>query len=201
MANPIPEPPSFDADCRKKGNAWLAANPTKKKGFPSHWTKFESELEAGFHARCGWWAMRIDSGSVDHFLSKAKPANRGVIYEWSNYRHAAGTVNGSKKNHDDAVLDPFEVGQDWFEVILPSMQLICTSRVPAHLQAKADFTLGKLHLVNGKKVRRNRMRWYEDYKKNLQDSSTGISIGALEHIAPLIASAVKRLQANGQPLP
>ncbi len=203
VANPIAEPATFDVECRQKGNAWLAKpkNLGKTKGLPPHWTKFEAELEAGFQARCGWWAMRIDSGTIDHFFSKAKLANRHLIYEWSNYRHAAGTVNGSKKNHDDALLDPFEVGQDWFEVILPSMQLVKTANIPAHLVAKADFTLKQLKLVNGTKVRRNRKRWYDDYKQWLQDPNKGISIGALENIAPLIAMAVKRLHALAQPLP
>jgi len=195
VVNPIAEPTDFDAECRQKGNKWLAANPAQTKGFPAYWTKFEAELEAGFYVRCGWWAMRIDSGTLDHFLRKAKPANRHRIYEWSNYRHAAGTVNSSKKNHDDAVLDPFEVGDDWFEVDLPSMQLICTPKIPANLQAKADFTLKQLKLAKGAKVRRNRKRWYDDYK-------TGkITMTGLEDIAPLIAAAVRRLQNHGQPLP
>jgi hypothetical protein len=197
VVNPIAEPPDFDAQCRRKGNAWLARaeNAGKTKGFPSYWTKFEAELETGFHARCGWWAMRIDSGTVDHFFSKSKPANRSKIYEWSNYRHAAGTLNGSKKTHDDAVLDPFEVGPDWFEVILPSMQLIQTAQIPSGLRSKADFTLKKLKLDKGTKVRRNRKRWYDDYK------SGKISLSGLEDIAPLIAKAVKKWQSLGQPLP
>lgn len=195
IPNPITEPTDFDSDCRQKGNNWLTANPTKTKGFPGYWTRFEAELEAGFHTRCGWWAMRIDSGTVDHFLSKAKPANRHLIYEWSNYRHAAGTVNSSKKNHDDAVLDPFEVEDDWFEVDLPSMQLICTSKIPVSKQNKANFTLEKLKLAKGVKVRRNRKRWYDDYK-------TGkLTMAGLEDIAPLIAKAVKRLESIGQRLP
>lgn len=190
VANPLPEPPDFDVECRQKGNHWLAANPAKTKGFPGYWTKFEAELEAGFQARCGWWAMRIDSGTVDHFFSKAKPANRSLIYEWRNYRHAAGTVNSSKKNHDDAVLDPFEIKEGWFEVDLPSMQLKCTSRIPPNLRAKAEFTLKKLHLAKGAKVRRNRKRWYDDYKNDK------ITIDGLEDIAPLVAAAVKKQEAE-----
>ncbi len=195
VPNPIPEPAGFDRLCRQPGNTWLAANPAKRKSFPAHWIMFEAEIEAGFACRCGWWAMRIQSGTVDHFLSKNKAANRHLVYEWANYRHAAPTLNSSKKELDAQVLDPFEVQPGWFEVLLPSMQLIRTAAVPVHLQAKADFTLEKLKLVSGPKVRRNRFRYYEDFKKGK------LTFPGLQDYAPLIADAVARLQANNQPLP
>jgi hypothetical protein len=198
VANPIPEPPTFDVECRAKGNAWLAKlrNAGKTKGFPSRcWTRFEPELEEAFHSRCGYWAMRIQSGTVDHFYSKALPTNRCLVFEWSNYRYAESSVNSSKKNYDDKVLDPFEIKAGWFGVDLPSMLLICTPQLPAHLKAKAVFTLEKLHLEGGSKVRRNRKRWYDDYK------SGKINMTGLEDYAPLVADAVKKLEAAQQPLP
>ncbi len=80
VPNPIPEPANFDSECRQPGNAWLAANPNATaKTFPAHWTKFEADLESAFAYRCGWWAMRIQSGTVDHFFSKNKPANRDLV--------------------------------------------------------------------------------------------------------------------------
>jgi len=197
VTNPIQEPPDFDVECRQLGNDWLAAHPAAKpKSFPSHWIKFEAELENGFGCRCGWWAVRIDSGTVDHFFSKAKPANRGLVYEWSNYRHSAATLNSSKKNLDDQVLDPFEIQADWFEVLLPSMLVVRTGQVPQHLQIKADFTLDRLK-INGvnAKCRRIRKRYYDDYK-------TGkLTPAGLRDYAPLIAEAVRRMEANHQPLP
>jgi hypothetical protein len=196
VVNPIPEPPDFEVECRQKGNQWLADHPNaKSKSFPAHWTKFEAELEAGFHRRCGWWAMRIDSGTVDHYMSKERPASRHLVYEWSNYRHAAGTLNSSKKQVDDKVLDPFDVQAGWFEVLLPSMLLVRTNNVPQQLRDKADYTLTRLKLASGTKVRRNRKRWYEDYKANK------ITRDGLRDYAPLIAAAVERLEANHQPLP
>ena len=198
VPNPIPEPAGFDRDCRQPGNAWLAANPNAKpKSFPSHWLKFEAELETAFACRCGWWAMRIQSGTVDHFLGKNKAANRHLVYEWSNYRHAAPTLNNSKQELADQVLDPFEVQPGWFEVLLPSMQLARTATVPPHLQAKADFTIKRLKLIDGPKVRRNRQRWYEDHKLR------GLHIILLQDYAPLVAAAVEKWQRDhpGTPLP
>lgn len=192
------KPWKFNRDCRLPGNTWLAANPNAKpKSFPSLWLKFEAELETAFACRCGWWAMRIQSGTVDHYLSKNKPANRHLVYEWTNYRHAAPTLNSSKKELDDQVLDPFDVQAGWFEVLLPSMQLIRTAAVPAHLQAKADFTIRRLKLIDGPKVRRNRQRWYEDHKLR------GLPSNLLRDYAPLVALAVEKWQTDypGTPLP
>jgi hypothetical protein len=69
VPNPIPEPQTFDHECRQKGALWLANNPTSKR-FPGHWQAFQSELEDGFSRRCGWLAVHITFGAVDHFLCK-----------------------------------------------------------------------------------------------------------------------------------
>ena len=66
----VPEPGGFDGQCRQRGQAWLDANPGKRTGFPVYWTEFQPELAEGFQNRCGWWAMEIEDGAVDHYLSK-----------------------------------------------------------------------------------------------------------------------------------
>jgi hypothetical protein len=55
-----------------------------------------------------------------------------LAYEWSNYRHAIGRVNGCKGNLDDLVLDPFEVEDDWFAIQIPDLQLVLTDRIRTH---------------------------------------------------------------------
>lgn len=197
VANPIPEPLGFDADCRQEGNRWLAAKrlageTPKTSKFPNHWAKYELDLAQAFRQRCGWWAMWIAEGQIDHFLSKKNRPD--LAYDWSNYRYIAGSVNGSKGNHDDKVLDPFEIQDGWFEVILPSMQLIATDRVPISLRAKAEFTLKQLHLRDGTKVVRCRKHWYDSFKN-------GTPMSELEKVAPLVAQAVKKLQDSGESLP
>lgn len=137
--------------------------------------------------------MRITDGAVHHYQRKKN--HRNLAYEWTNYRYIAGSVNSSKRNHDDAVLDPFEVQAGWFEVILPSMQLITTAQVPAQLQAKADFTNKKLKLANGYKIRKLRRRYYEDFKANK------LTQVGLADYAPLVAEAVQRWLQTGQSLP
>ena len=192
VANPIRKPRNFTRDCETPGKAWERANPTSDK-FPPLWQKYQSQLATGFHDRCGWWAMRIADGAVDHYLSKK--FHRLRAYDWSNYRYISPSVNSAKRNKDDKVLDPFDIQPGWFEVILPSMLLKRTSSVPPAFQAKADFTIQELHLVNGQKVRRNRRAWYKDYKDGL------ITDAGLAAYAPLVAEAVAKCLAKGDPLP
>lgn len=82
--------------------------------------------------------MWIAEGAVEHFLSKKNRPD--LAYEWSNYRYIAGSVNGSKGTHDDKVLDPFEVQNGWFEVLVPSMQLVVTP-----LAAEASVCQSGIH--------------------------------------------------------
>jgi len=193
IANPIRKPRNFTCDCEAPGKAWARAHPESNK-FPSLWGKFERQLADGFHDRCGWWAMRIADGRVDHFLSKK--FHRDLAYDWNNYRYIASIVNSYKGTHDDKILDPFEIQPGWFEVQLPSMLLKRTDLVPPALRAKADFTLKQLRLVNGYKVRRNRRRWYEDHKDR------GLPLANLADYAPLVADAVTQwINSKGLPLP
>jgi hypothetical protein len=197
VANPIMEPPNFDRNCRKKGNEWLKKNPTAPSDkFPGHWREFQSELAAGFTYRCGWSAMHIGTdGAVDHYQSRSGPHGRNLAYEWSNYRYISTTVNSSKQALDSEVLDPFEIEDGWFEVRLPSFQLVRTDRVPAALRKKADYTIERLKLDNGTKFINNRREWYRDYR------AEGLPMKHLKKYAPLVADAVERWRSTGRPLP
>ncbi len=124
---------------------------------------------------------------MDHFLSwKNRP---DLAYEWSNYRFASSPMNASKQNADDAVLDPYEVGPGWFEIILPSLQMRVTDAVPAAFRAKAEFTLKRLKLRDGETVIRWRRSWYELYLDG------NLALDGLRSVAPLIAAAVERQNA------
>ena len=125
---------------------------------------------------------------MDHFLSvKSRP---DLTYEWSNYRFAAHELNACKKNADAAVLDPYEVGAGWFEIRLPSLQLLATDLVPKALRAKAEYTLVRLGLRDGERVLRARRRWLELYEKG------ELTFEGLLRCAPLIAQAVRVQKAT-----
>lgn len=186
------EPRAFDSNCRKPGKKWLQANPNAKK-LSALWTAFQPTLEKAFSQRCGWWAVRIADGAVDHYLSTKN--HRSLAYEWTNYRYIATSVNSSKGNHDAAVLDPFHIQDGWFEVILPSMQLVATDRLPPSLAAQADFTIKQLKLANGYKIRKIRRGYYEDHKFK------GLPLNLLREYAPMVADAVAKWKTTGRDLP
>ena len=117
---PVPEPVDFRAKAEEPGNAWLAANPAAKRP-KDYWTPFKPALAQGFRDRCAYSAMYEPVGTVDHFVSWHE--DRSKAYEWGNYRYCAAWVNASKSKKPVAdILDPFEIENGWFELLLPSLQ-------------------------------------------------------------------------------
>ncbi|MBE2254208.1 MAG: hypothetical protein IAE78_32060 [Myxococcus sp.] len=180
-----PEPERFNIHCRLRGQSWLEKHPHQRR-LPDYWSEFRHELADGFKQRCGYSAMWIPEGQVDHFRSTSK--NRGLAYEWDNFRYSAGWINQSKQTVDDAVIDPFEVKDDWFEIILPSLQLVVTKKVPASLREKAEYTIVRLRLRDDERVIRQRRSWFEAWERG------DITLEELRRRAPLIAAAVQRQQ-------
>lgn len=77
-------------------------------------------------------------------------AGRQLAYEWSNYRFVDGAINSAKKPAwEGQLVDPFEVQADWFEILLPSLQLVLVAQLEQGLRARVEFTLDKLHLRRG----------------------------------------------------
>jgi hypothetical protein len=184
----VPEPPEFDQKVRQRGNVWLAKNPEPRKRLPDYWSVFKSYLADGFGNLCGYSAMYEPVGTVDHYLSRKH--YRHLAYEWSNYRFASGWINSSKKEIDVQVLDPFEVQDDWFEIILPSLQLVLTDAVPPQECQRAEFTLERLHLRDDERVIRQRQQWYQLYLDG------DLTLEGLEKKAPLIARAIRKQQQD-----
>ncbi|WP_300332664.1 hypothetical protein [Accumulibacter sp.] len=178
----IPEPADFDKECRQKGMKWLKANPdgTRPRDF---WSPFRNALADGFANRCGYGAMWIASGTVDHFVSV--DADKAQAYEWDNYRYLDNWMNSCKRNAND-LLDPFLVGDGWFEILLPSMQLVLTDAVPPAFRQQAETTLQRLRLRDHETLLRQRREWYRMYQEDK------LSIDGLREKAPLIAAAVEK---------
>lgn len=190
QVTPPPEPPDFDQKVRQPGRAWLVKHLNargklpKGKRPPDKWSKFRDELADGFYNRCGYSAMLDYAGTIDHYwCCENRPA---LAYEWSNYRYVSNWINSSKGILDDQVLDPFEVQDGWFEILLPSMQLVLTDAVPPEKRVRAEFTLKRLGLQDDERVVRLRYMWYQMYLRN------ELSLVGLEKVAPLIARAVRK---------
>lgn len=186
---PVPEPAAFDHDARQPGNAWLVAHPeaVRPRDF---WSPFKNELREGFRNLCGYAAMFDPTGgTVDHYLSFSNHPH--LAYEWSNYRFASSTMNSIKRTSDDAVLDPYEVEDGWFQILLPSLQMCITASVPPQHRARAEATLSRLRLRDDERLIRWRRSWYEMYQAGR------LSLEGLDYVAPLIAAAVRKQSETG----
>ncbi len=181
--HPAPEPDDFDARCRQPGRSWLQVNPPPKRP-RDYWSRFKPHLGDAFAQLCAYSCLYEPVGTVDHYLSCQEHRDRA--YEWSNYRFASQWINSSKQAADREILDPFEVGDDWFEILLPSLQLVLTESVPWEDRARAEHTLRRLHLQDDERVIRQRAEWYRMYREG------EISLEGLRRKAPLLARAVER---------
>lgn len=179
------EPGAFDAECRQPGKTWLAANGTSDPHKNPLWGAFTSQLRAAFGNRCGFLAMYVPQGTVDHWVSIK--SDRDLAYEWSNYRFVAGPVNSAKKpKWEGKLIDPFEVMNGWFEILLPSLQLVVTGPLDDATRERAEFTLQKLRLKDGETVIRLRQEWLAMYECGK------LPIAGLHDMAPLLARAVAK---------
>ncbi|WP_438042560.1 hypothetical protein [Sorangium sp. So ce128] len=178
---------------RQPGQRWLAEGGAKR--MPDYWRRAARDLRAAFKGLCGYTAMWLSTpGTVDHFISRDEDPS--LAYEWANFRYAAAWINSSKSAlRSDQVLDPFEVGDGWFEVILPSCQMVLTDRCPPELRDRAQTMLKRLKLGHGEEIVSVRQEWYRMYCEG------ELSPEGLAHWAPLIARAVRkqREQATAEP--
>jgi hypothetical protein len=133
------------------GRRWLEAHSLtqaepgepapKQERPPDYWCRIREELADAFHDRCAYTAMWLSHpGTVDHFVSIDEDRSRA--YDWDNFRYCAGWINSSKQAlRSSQLLDPLEIEDDWFEIILPSLELRVTDRCPEHLRERAELML------------------------------------------------------------
>lgn len=184
--DPIIEPLNFEDLCRRPGLAYLHNNPDCQRP-PKYWTPFKTILADGFNNLCAYTVIYEPVGTVDHFISIKQ--DRNLAYDWANYRYASQWINSCKKHYN--VLDPFAVVDGWFEIILPSLQLVLTNQVPPEHREIAESTLKRLHLRDDERVIRSRLEWYRMYQEG------ELNLEGLRRKAPLIARAVdKQLAAQ-----
>jgi len=188
---PPDEPEGFEERTRRRGRAWLEKNDPLHRGRPpDYWRWCAEPLREAFRERCGWAAMYIADGNVEHFVSwdECKHEHPELAYEWSNYRYILPRLN-SRKQGARHLLDPFEVGPGWFRVELPSCLMVCTDEIPPEHRARAQRTLECLGPVGDedRKLRRLRERWLHRYRCDQ------LSLAGLMEFAPLVGRAVVEL--------
>lgn len=201
-----PEPASFDAKVRKKGEAAMleligkgqprrgrprspVANrrdriPSDK--FPPYWRDVLDEMREAYEGRCAYLAMYIEKAtgnpSVDHVIPRSR--NWRQVYEWPNYRLAAALIN-SKKNDLELVLDPVAIGPGLFALDFLSMEVVQGPAVSPSQRTEVQDTIETLGL-NLQDCIDQRSEYYLDYKDG------DISLRWLERRAPFIAQELRR---------
>lgn len=180
----VRKPDDFAERAEVPGSAWLTANPTAERP-RDYWSPFKPQLADGFGSLCAYSAMYEPVGTVDHFVSYDE--DKALAYDWANYRYASAWINSSKNKLRSAqILDPFQITDGWYEILLPSLQLVATELVPEAERERASFVLRRLHLRDDERVMRQRREWYRMYQVG------EITLEGLRKKAPLIAAAVER---------
>jgi hypothetical protein len=201
-----PEPASFDDGVRQKGLSAIdemvgrqARRPhpgrvrTKiadreedipAKEFPPYWRDAIDDLLMSYHRRCAFLALYIPHAtgfaSVDHMLPKSKRWDQ--VYEWSNYRLCAGSLNAIKSDMT-GIIDPFDCQPGWFALEFVGFQVVLGDQAPNGGGPEFDDTL---KLLNGKECRDARERYYTYYIQR------HIPYHLLEDEAPFVAAELRR---------
>ena len=183
----VQKPVEFRKTAEIPSKKWLANHPDATRP-RDYWSPFWLELAQGFHDLCAYSAMYIPYGTVDHFVSFNEDPS--LAYDWSNYRYCANWINSSKQNEPSTkLIDPFEVGKKWFEILLPSLQLQVAPDAPDHIRDRAEHVIDRLHLRDDERVIRQRRSWLEQYEFG------ELTLQGLRRRAPLIAAAVEKRDA------
>lgn len=203
-----PKPPHFDALVRDPGLRAIAElvgeeptpprpGPKRKKicdrreeipaeAFPPIWRDVISDLLRAYNHICGYTCLYIErvtgAATVDHMIAKAKAWDQ--VYSWENYRLVCALMNSRKKDIA-TVLDPFEVGEDWFALEPFTCQVIPGLGAVGEIRERAEKTLRLLRL-NDEICRGGRQEYVESYQGG------EISLSYLQRRAPFIARELRR---------
>lgn len=184
---PQPEPINFNKEVREKGIKFLAKHPRPKswKNY-EYWRKSIPNMYIVYKGICAysmeWIPDSLTDPTIDHFQAKSKRPE--LAYEWSNFRLACNRFNRLKLNYED-VLDPFQIGCEWFWMHFPSLQLLPNKNLNDRDKDKILSTIRRLNL-NGTQSIRSRSRWIY----NLRDNH--ISFDFVKENAPFIAHELER---------
>jgi len=165
---------------------FLATNPNpSSKDFKrkNYWANSIRELRQAYSGICAYTAMYILEGSVDHYLPKAIHPN--MAYEWSNFRYANPRVNNSKGNTLE-VIDPFLVGDGWFQLDIPSCLIVPHPTLAKTIKSRVNQTINILGL--------NREDSYVDERLDILQAygRSEITLDFLQRRYPFLATEAVR---------
>lgn len=179
-----PEPSDFEDKVKKDGQDFLKTNPRPKgkewKG-KEFWRKAISDMTVVYKSICAYSSLWIkpDQPTIDHYISRDE--NPSLAYEWSNFRLARWRINTSKKNHKD-VLDPFEIGENWFELDFTTFGIKPNPKLSKDEKDDVWKTIERLKL-DDIDYREAREAWFNAFRNDIEE---------LEKYAPFVAYEMRR---------
>lgn len=183
---PVQAPAEWETAGLAAGRAWLCKSPQNphRERPRDLWSPYREQLATGFGDLCGYTIMWTPNGTIDHFVPWSQlrgTADAWRAYDWDNFRYCEQWFNSSRRG---AIPDPYRVDDSWFELRLPSLELIATEAVPEDQRPAVDNVLR--WLGKDRRVIRTRQAWFRLYRDNRLDLS------GLAEKAPLIAAALRR---------
>ena len=185
------EPSDFDAKVRRPGLSYLKGLPSgKKPNWSGHgyWRKAKDDMINAYGGICAYACCEItpsSSAEIYHFHPKSR--YRQEAYEWNNLRLCSSNIN--KKKHDHDVLDPFDVRDLTFGIVLATGRMVKLTKYDPAYEALCDKTVKVLGL-NDHEYTRMRKDILDDYLRG------EITISNLQKRNPFVYSEVLRLHVG-----
>jgi uncharacterized protein (TIGR02646 family) len=182
-----PEPPTFDANVRAKGQEFLKETPK-----PTSWQNKEywcialPDLRTAYGKLCAYCAQWIPHSTgghtVEHFLPKNTHPH--LAYEWDNFRYVSRRFNSRKGTQ--TIIDPFEVGEAWFTLNFKTFFVEPNPELPLPHRERVQDTIRILHLNSDTDLIDERIEFISAYCNDM------ISFTYLQNKAPFIAAELER---------
>ena len=132
---------------RKRVESVAEVTPAMLRDYP-YWTRAMPALHRAYGGYCAYLARYIElveTPTTDHFVALQNSTDIFLAYTWSNYRLATPWVNGAKSDFSD-VLDPFEIGEEWFALDLGSYKTVVGPKAPRDQEVAIRTTINRLGL-------------------------------------------------------
>jgi hypothetical protein len=179
------EPADFVSKVKKPGLDFLSKVPRprgKQWNNKEYWRRAISDMATAYKSICAYSSLWIkpDQPTIDHYISRDEDASQA--YEWKNFRLARWRINTRKGKHKD-VLDPFAIGENWFELDFTTFGIKPNSLLDNEKKSAVWKTIERLKL-DDTDYRDAREAWFNNFQND---------ISKLEEKAPFIAAEMKRL--------
>jgi hypothetical protein len=188
---PRSEPRDFNAKVRVQGLSFLDVQGIVEgqivpDDFPWKrlWVNALEDLYDDYGGICAYMGMHLElwqgGVTVDHFLCKQHHPR--LAYEWSNFRLAATRFNSRKGTFND-VLDPFEIQNGWFEIVLATGKVRANPTLDRTIISRINTTIKRLGL-NDYRWKKKRADWFQ--KAIETDSKKRAGMDVIKEFAPFV---------------